>query len=91
MWISHAKRVLSVLELRHALAVRLEDSELDRDNFVEPQLIVDSCYGMVEIDEKSSTIRFVHYSLQEYSSHINTVCSTTEIWRSPRSASGTCH
>lgn len=66
MWISHAKRVLSVLELQHALAVRLEDSELDRENFIDPKLIVGSCYGLVEIDEKSSTIRFVHYSLQEY-------------------------
>jgi ankyrin repeat protein len=66
MWISHAKRVLSVIELQHVLAVRPEDSELDWENFVEPQLIVDSCFGLVEIDEKSSTIRFVHYSLQEY-------------------------
>jgi ankyrin repeat protein len=66
MWISHAKRVLTVTELQHALAVRLDDSELDRENFVEPQLVVDSCFGLVEIDKESSTIRFVHYSLQEY-------------------------
>lgn len=66
MWISHAKRVLTVAELQHALAVRLEDSELDRENFIEPRLIVDSCFGLVEIDRESSTIRFVHYSLQEY-------------------------
>jgi ankyrin repeat protein len=66
MWISHAKRVLTVTELQHALAVRLEDSDLDRENFIEPQLVVDSCFGLVEIDKESSTIRFVHYSLQEY-------------------------
>jgi ankyrin repeat protein len=69
MWISHAKRVLTVTELQHALAIRTEDSQesdLDRENFVDPQLIVDSCFGLVEIDEKSSNIRFVHFSLQEY-------------------------
>jgi ankyrin repeat protein len=66
MWISHAKRVLTVTELQHALAVRLDESELDRENFIEPQLVVDSCFGLVEIDKESSTIRFVHYSLQEY-------------------------
>jgi ankyrin repeat protein len=66
MWISHAKRVLSVTELQHALAVRLDDSDLDRENFIDPQLIVDSCFGLVEIDVESQTIRFVHYSLQEY-------------------------
>ena len=66
MWISHAKRVLTVTELQHAFAVRLDDSELDRDNFIEPQLVVDSCFGLVEIDRESLTIRFVHYSLQEY-------------------------
>lgn len=66
MWISHAKRVLTVTELQHALAVRLDESELDRENFIDPQLVVDSCFGLVEIDGESSTIRFVHYSLHEY-------------------------
>jgi ankyrin repeat protein len=66
MWISYAKRVLTVGELQHALAVRLTDSDLDRDNFVDVRLIVDSCFGLVEIDRESSTIRFVHFSLQEF-------------------------
>lgn len=66
MWISHAKRVLTVAELQHVLAIRLNESDLDRENFIEPQLVVDSCFGLVEIDKESSTIRFVHYSLQEF-------------------------
>lgn len=53
-------------ELQHALAIRLVDDDLDRENFIDPQLIIDSCFGLVEIDRESSTIRFVHYSVQEY-------------------------
>ena len=66
MWISHAKRVLTVTELQHVLAVRLDDSDLDRENFIHPQSVIDGCFGLVEIDQESSSIRFVHYSLEEY-------------------------
>ncbi|ERF70990.1 hypothetical protein EPUS_03269 [Endocarpon pusillum Z07020] len=66
MWISHAKRVLTVTELQHVLAVRLHDSDLDRENFIHPQAVIDCCFGLVEIDQESLSIRFVHYSLEEY-------------------------
>ncbi|KAI5808431.1 hypothetical protein BZA77DRAFT_236736, partial [Pyronema omphalodes] len=36
------------------------------DNLVELQFILDSCLGLVIVDESSSTIRLVHKSLQDY-------------------------
>jgi hypothetical protein len=63
MFISYAKRNLTIDELRHALAVRMEDEELDRDNLLSLKTILDSCNGLVEVAE-SSKLRFVHFTLE---------------------------
>jgi ankyrin repeat protein len=65
MFISHAKRSLTIDELRHALAVRMEEENLDRDNLLSLKTILDSCNGLVEVVE-SSKLRFVHFTLEEY-------------------------
>ena len=66
MWISHARRPLTILEITHALAVNDGDSFLDLENVRPVKYLVDSCLGLVTIDNESSTIRLVHLSLQEY-------------------------
>lgn len=65
MWISHTNRPLTVTELQHAMALRL-DTDLDRDNFPSVRTLLDCCSGLVEVDYESSTIRLVHHSLEEY-------------------------
>lgn len=66
MWITHARRPLDTHELRHALAIRLEDSDLDEDNLLSARSIVECCSGLVVLDDISSTFRLVHSTLQEY-------------------------
>lgn len=66
MWISHARRPLRPLELQQAMALRLDDADLDRDNFPPIRTIIDCCCGLVELDHESSIIRLVHHSLEEY-------------------------
>ncbi|KAI5816223.1 hypothetical protein BZA77DRAFT_293625 [Pyronema omphalodes] len=65
-WVFLTTRPLSVEELRHALAVEPGDTELHKDNFVEPHLILDCCLGLVIVDESTSTVRLVHQSLHNY-------------------------
>ncbi len=70
-WIAHAKRPLSVEELRHGLAVEYDDDageldELDKDNLLSQESLVDVCAGLVVIDSTSRIIRLVHYTTQEY-------------------------
>ena len=70
-WITHAKRPLSVEELRHGLAVEYDDDageldELDIDNLLSQESLVDVCAGLVVIDSTSQIIRLVHYTTQEY-------------------------
>ena len=65
-WISHAKRPLSVDELNQAVAIQPNQTSFDEDDMPEPGTMIHVCMGLVMIDQQSSIIRLVHYSLQEY-------------------------
>jgi hypothetical protein len=65
-WITCAKRPLSTLELRLALAVEIGHYELDQENLPETEDMVSVCAGLVTIDKESDVIRLVHYTTQEY-------------------------
>jgi Ankyrin repeats (3 copies) len=66
LWIACAKRPLTILEIRHALAVEKGDSRLDKDNLPDIRDMIPACAGIVSVDEKSNIIRLVHYTAQEY-------------------------
>ncbi|KIV89792.1 hypothetical protein PV10_07167 [Exophiala mesophila] len=66
MWISHARRPMSMVELQHALATRPDDVDLDRDNMTSPRTLLDCCCGLIEVDRDNSIVRLVHHSLEEY-------------------------
>ena len=66
MWISHAKRPLLFNELSEALAISSGDKSIDRDSQPRPGIIVDCCMGLVTVDEKTSEVRLVHFSVQEF-------------------------
>jgi ankyrin repeat protein len=66
MWIHLAERPLSVDELFHALATELGHHDLDYDNFPSRSTFLNCCLGLAIIDDETSTIRLVHYSLEEY-------------------------
>jgi ankyrin repeat protein len=65
-WITYAQRALTTEEIRHALAVELDESSLNLDNLLDVEDIVSVCAGLVTIDEESNIIRLVHYTTQEY-------------------------
>ncbi|KAH6664496.1 hypothetical protein B0J14DRAFT_523182, partial [Halenospora varia] len=65
-WITCTKRPLTTLELQHALAVKIGDHQLDKENLREIEDMVSVCAGLVTVDEESSIIRLVHYTTQEY-------------------------
>jgi hypothetical protein len=66
LWITCAKRTQIALELRHAVAVEIGESELNEENLPEIEDIVSECAGLVTVDKKSDIIRLVHYTTQEY-------------------------
>lgn len=66
LWITYAKRPLSVQELRYALGTRILDQYFDEDNLPLSKLIIKSCSGLVSVENESSDIRLVHFTLQRY-------------------------
>jgi len=61
-----AFRPLKLDEVRHALAVHPDNTELVNENIPTLKRILDCSLGLVIVDDKTSIIRFVHYSLEEH-------------------------
>ena len=66
MWISHAERPLKANELCHALAVELGSTAFNNGNLPSISTLVSCCQGLITMDKEASTVRLVHYTLQEY-------------------------
>ncbi|KAJ4246842.1 hypothetical protein NW762_013394 [Fusarium torreyae] len=63
-WITCAEVPLTVPELKHALAVRIDQPSLSEGDI--PQEMVEVCAGLIKIEPESQVIRLVHYTTQEY-------------------------
>jgi len=66
MWISHAERPLKASELCHALAVEIGSPNLNTDNVPSINTLLSCCQGLVVVEKESSTVRLIHFTLQEY-------------------------
>ena len=72
MWISHAERPLQADELCHALAVKLGSMDFNARNVPLISTLVSCCQGLITVDKEASTVRLIHFTLQEYlSAHPN--------------------
>jgi hypothetical protein len=69
-WVANAKRPLSVSELREALAIELESTSLDVDNFLDIDIILSACVGLIIVDDTVSVVCLIHYTTQEYFDNI---------------------
>jgi len=66
MWVLHSERPLQAEELRHALGVEIGSVDLDLDNVPTLRTILASSLGLVVVEASSSTVRLVHFTLQEH-------------------------
>ena len=66
MWMSCSERPLRVEELCHALGVEIGSADLDLENAPSSQTLLESCLGLATVDKSSSTVRLVHFTLQEH-------------------------
>ena len=74
-WITLGKRQLSVGEIQHALAIRLNTQQMDKRYIIDVRLLVSLCAGLLSIDEQKETkhvgnqsaiIRVAHHTIREY-------------------------
>ena len=80
MWISHAERPLSADELCHALAIELGSTEFNAGNIPSMTTLVSCCQGLIAADKEASTVRLIHFTLQEY------ISAHSDIFSRPHSA-----
>ena len=66
MWVSHAERPLKANELCQALAVEIGSPDLNTDNVPSIGTLLACCQGLITVDKEASTVRLVHFTLQEY-------------------------
>ena len=66
MWLSHSERPLKVDELCHALAVEIGLPNLNTDNVPSLGTLIACCQGLVVADKEASTVRLIHFTLQEH-------------------------
>ncbi|KAJ7194542.1 hypothetical protein GGX14DRAFT_328154, partial [Mycena pura] len=70
MWLTYARRQLSVAEVQHALALLPDMAEIDPEAIVDVEILTSVCAGLVVVVEHDyhwrKFIRFVHYTAQEY-------------------------
>ena len=65
-WAVYAKRILSIYELQHAVAVQFGKPDLDKKFIPSVGIIGSVCAGLITIDTQSDVVRLVHYTTQEY-------------------------
>ena len=66
MWVLFSERPLRAEELRHALGVEIGSAELDPENIPALRTLLASCLGLLTVEASSSTVRLVHFTLQEH-------------------------
>ena len=66
MWVLYSEQPLQVEELCHALAVEIGSVDLDPKNVPMLRTLQLCCLGLVTVEASSSTVRLVHFTLQEH-------------------------
>jgi len=65
-WVCHSERPLHVDELCHALAVDAGATDFDPENIPSIDTLLHCCQGLITVDKEASTVRLIHYTVQEY-------------------------
>ena len=66
MWVLCSERPLRAEELCHALGVEIGTVELDPEYIPSLRPLLKSCLGLLTVEASSSTVRLVHFTLQEH-------------------------
>jgi len=66
MWVLYTERPLRADELCQALGVELGSADLDLENVPALRILLASCLGLVIVEASSSTVRLLHFTLQEH-------------------------
>ena len=69
IWVSNSERPLKTHELCHALGVKIGSTDLDLENVPTIRTLLGCSLGLITVEVYTSTVRLVHFTLQEYLSN----------------------
>ena len=76
LWAAIAKRPLSIMEMREAIAVRLRQTELRESQLVtDVESMVGWCNSLLIMDEDDRIVQFAHYSIKDSLQNLNSILS----------------
>lgn len=78
-WIHLAERPLTVSELLCSLAIKDGDTSLNPRGIPIRETLLNCCHGLAVVDQETSAVRLVHYSLQEYLSRQDRILGFTKV------------
>ena len=78
-WVCHSERPLKMDELCHALAVEIGAADFDSENIPLISTLLDCCQGLITVDKEASTVRLIHFTVQEY------LCTHPDLFSKPHS------
>ena len=84
MWISHSRRPLQVDEICHAIAIRIGSNDLGSNDIPAISTLLGCCQGLFTVDKGASTVRLIHFTLQEY------LCTLPDFDRAHSTIAETC-
>jgi len=65
-WVIHATRSLTVTEMQHALAIKPDDADIDKESVYDEEILTKYCAGLLIVDPVDRKIRLVHKTTQEF-------------------------
>jgi hypothetical protein len=65
-WIVKAQRVLKINELQIAVSLEADMTKLEKMDMLDEGKLIDSCHGLVVMDDMNKTVRLAHVTAQEY-------------------------
>ena len=65
-WLACARRPLRIEEMQEAVAFDQSDKEWDAEKIPDADLLLRSCHSLVTRDHDNATVRFAHYTIQQY-------------------------
>jgi hypothetical protein len=72
-WLVKAQMVLTIKELQVAVSLRANMTKLENMYMPDEEKLIDSCHGLIVMDDENKTIRLTYFTTQEYLNRKNII------------------
>jgi ankyrin repeat protein len=81
-WVLHARRPLTMAELREAVAIEDHSAELEEEDLSDATVIVECCGSLILHEQTSDIVRFAHYTVNDFIKTQNNLLGEVDLAKS---------